>query len=159
RTAGGRATLQRALSLQRAEVIERRARRHSKPPADLPDGGRQPVRDRERADEVQDLLLPAGELPHSQPPRSAPTYSTDVEEARKEFDQITRAPTARTPGTSSDRRPWRPPSASSRPDPPEGSGPPRRNRDDEASESRAVSSTARSARRRRRPLPRDQSPA
>src|SRR5438874_2331512 len=56
--------LQRALALERPQVVERRSRRDLEPVADLPDGGRHAVLRDERAHEAEDLLLLVGQLAH-----------------------------------------------------------------------------------------------
>src|SRR5439155_22639666 len=56
--------LQRALALERPQVVERRPRRHLEAAADLADGGRHAVLRDERADEAEDLLLLVGQLAH-----------------------------------------------------------------------------------------------
>jgi hypothetical protein len=58
--ARGRAPLQHALALERAEVIERRARRDAKLLADLPHRRRHAVPRGEACDEVQHVTLPSG---------------------------------------------------------------------------------------------------
>src|SRR5262249_52408354 len=102
RPAYGPPSLQRALALQRPQMIERRARRDTKRFSDFANGGRQTVCRRELADEVEDLLLPAGQLAHSGRLLSVSRrYSTGVEEVKLLFRQtVMRAPMARTPGTA-----------------------------------------------------------
>src|SRR5262249_14298236 len=67
RAAGAGPPLQLALALERAEVIERRARRDLEPRADLPHRRRHPVTGGERPDEAQYLPLPLRQLAHAPP--------------------------------------------------------------------------------------------
>src|SRR5438477_97638 len=87
---------QRALALERPQVVERRSRRHLEPVADLPDGGRHAVLRDERAHEAEDLLLLVGQLAHD---TSLAGYDTQrvLRKASKKRGWSTQAPRARRP--------------------------------------------------------------
>src|SRR5262249_238686 len=65
---GARAPLQLALALERAQMIERGARRDPEALTELAHGRRHTVLGLEAAHEAQDLSLPARQLTHRSPP-------------------------------------------------------------------------------------------
>src|SRR5216117_2602292 len=97
---GARSSLERALTLERAKVVEGGAGRDLESVADLAHGRRHRVPSGEALDEAQNLPLSPRELSHAAASRELDNTQRMLSLSRKKREALRPAPTARRPGTS-----------------------------------------------------------